>query len=115
MTGSGLAAQLSQSLKIIVRGTRRSVGQFIPQYRIDAQYWIDHTKTWACVRKRQSAKTLYDPLPEVVPSGPTIMSAMPPKPSSEKAGACGARQDSGRRSVRRAERYLMVETDHLPS
>ena len=58
MTGSGLAAQLSQSLEIIVRGTRRSVGQFIPQYRTDGQFWIDHTKTWACVRKRQSAKTL---------------------------------------------------------
>src|SRR6267143_1887794 len=53
MTGSGLAYQLSQSLKIIVRGTRRSVGQFIPQHRTDGQYWIDHTTTWACVRKRQ--------------------------------------------------------------
>src|SRR4029079_9042941 len=42
MTGSGLAAQLSQSLEIIVL----SVGQFIPQYRTDGQYWIDHTKTW---------------------------------------------------------------------
>ena len=39
-------------------GTRWPVGQFIPQYRTDGQYWIDHTKTWACVRKRQSAKTL---------------------------------------------------------
>jgi hypothetical protein len=58
MTGSGLAAQLSQSLEIIVRGSRRSVGQLIPQYRTDGQYWIDHAKTWACVRKRQSAKTL---------------------------------------------------------
>jgi hypothetical protein len=45
MTGSGLAYQLSQSLEIIVRGTRRSVGQFIPQHRTDGQYWIDHTKT----------------------------------------------------------------------
>src|SRR5262245_13025889 len=34
------------------------MGQFIPQYRTDGQYWIDHTKPWACVRKRQSAKTL---------------------------------------------------------
>ena len=33
MTGSGLAAQPSQSLENIARGTRRSMGQFIPQYR----------------------------------------------------------------------------------
>src|SRR5215510_12649237 len=102
MMGSGLAAQPSQSLENIARGTRRSMGQFIPQYRTDGQYWIDHTKTWACVRKRQSAKTLRA-IPEVVPGGPTrSWSAILRKPSSEKAGACGARQDSGRWSVRRA-------------
>lgn len=56
MTGSGLAAQLSQSLEIIAWGTRRSVGQFIPQYRTNGQYGIE-----------QSAKTLR----------PTIMSAIP--------------------------------------
>src|SRR5215470_9764782 len=33
ITGSGLAAQPSQSLESIARGTRRSMGQFIPQYR----------------------------------------------------------------------------------
>jgi len=90
MTASGLAAQLSQSLEIIVL----SVGQFIPQYRTDGQYWIDHPKTWTCVRKRQSAKTIRA-TPEVVPGGLAIMSAIPRKPSSEKAGACGVRQDSG--------------------
>ena len=55
-------------------GTRRSVGQFIPQYRTDGQY--DHTKTWACVRKAQSTETLRA-TPKVVPRGPTIMSAIP--------------------------------------
>ena len=48
-------------------GTRRSVGQFIPQYRTDGQY--DHTKTWACVRKAQSTETLRA-TPKVVPRGP---------------------------------------------
>src|SRR5215468_6483834 len=33
VTGSGLAAQPSQSLENIARGTRRSMGQFIPEYR----------------------------------------------------------------------------------
>src|SRR5262245_33928178 len=56
MTGSGLAAQPSQSLENIARGTRRSMGQFIPQYRTDGQYWIDHTKTWACGRKGNRLK-----------------------------------------------------------
>src|SRR4030095_7939492 len=53
MTGSGLAAQPSQSLENIARGTLRS-RQFIPQYRTDGQYRIDHSKTWACVRPRAS-------------------------------------------------------------
>jgi hypothetical protein len=56
--------------------TRRSVGQFILQYRTDGQY--DHTKTWACVRKAQSTETLRA-TPKVVPRGPTIMSAIPPE------------------------------------
>jgi hypothetical protein len=47
MTASGLAAQPSQSLENIARGTRRSMGQFIPQYRTDGQYWIDHSGIFA--------------------------------------------------------------------
>jgi hypothetical protein len=84
MTSSGLAAQPSQSLENISLGTRRSMGQFIPQYRTDGQYWIDHTKTWACVRKGNWPKR-YEPFRMVVPGGPTrSSSAILRKPSSEK-------------------------------
>ena len=78
-------------------GTRRSVGQFIPQYRTDGQY--DHTKTWACVRKAQSTETLRGcaERPHDHVDDPTR------KPPSE-ARASGAIQNSGRWSVRRAER-----------
>lgn len=38
VTGSGLAAPLSQSLETTIRRTRRSVAQFIAQYRTDGQY-----------------------------------------------------------------------------
>ena len=79
-------------------GTRRSVGQFIPQYRTDGQY--DHTKTWACVRKAQSTETPRA-TPKVVPSDHVGDPAQ--KPPSE-ARASGAIQNSGRWSVRRAER-----------
>lgn len=104
MTGSGLAAQLSLSLEIIVQALGGQWGNS-SHNTTDGQYGIGHTKRWACVRKRQSAKTLRA-TPEVVPGGPTIMSAMPRKPSSDKAAACGARQDSGRWSVRRTEYCL---------
>src|SRR6478609_9940412 len=79
-------------------GTRRSVGQFIPQYRTDGQY--DHTETWASVRKAQSTETPRA-TPKVVPSDHVGDPAR--KPPSE-ARASGAIQNSGRWSVRRAER-----------
>jgi hypothetical protein len=74
------------------------VGQFIPQYRTDGQY--DHTETWASVRKAQSTETPRA-TPKVVPSDHVGDPAR--KPPSE-ARASGAIQNSGRWSVRRAER-----------
>jgi hypothetical protein len=38
------------------------VGQFIPQYRTDGQYWIDHTKTGHAFEKGNRPKR-YEPLP----------------------------------------------------
>jgi len=58
---------LVRTSKSVCWGTRRAVGQFIPQYRTDGQYWIDHTKTWACGRKGQSAETPLRRLCQVAP------------------------------------------------